>query len=131
MTIIEDWRQLPPHKNFDHRPGRLRRNAWPEAAQTVRAMVRTPTTDAPARVRQRAHSPAVAPVVSTSSTRTTWQPRMVSGVVTENAPRTFRLLAGASRSAWGTVGPRRTSTSAFTGIPQVRSRHRDRSRAWL
>src|SRR6266496_4602273 len=131
MTIIEDWRRLPPHKSSDYRRRGAVLQAWPEAAQTVRAMVRTPTTDAPARVRQRAHSPAVAPVVSTSSTRTTWQPRMVSGVVTANAPRTFRLLAGASRSAWGTVGPRRTSTSAFTGTPQARSRYRDRSRAWL
>src|SRR5438093_13681803 len=57
------------------------------AAYDTRATVSTPTDRAPAARRARAHSDAVAPVVSTSSTSTMSMP--AADVEATNAPRTF------------------------------------------
>src|SRR5438105_1503022 len=89
------------------------------ATQRTRATVSTPTRAAPADRKMRAHSAAVAPVVSTSSTTTTWRPAAAgrkprsTAVSAAGWPTSTRHRAGrgararASRRTRGTARGRR------------------------
>src|SRR5205085_2759098 len=86
-------------------------------ARTDRARVSTPTHSAPARRNTRAHSSAVAPVVSTSSIMTIRLPFTLRPRRNAKAPRTFLVrAAGPSRPCIG-VRRRRISQSGATGGP--------------
>src|SRR5216117_2372215 len=99
------------------------------ATYNTRATVSTPTERAPTACSARAHSPAVAPVVSTSSTSTTSAPAAV--VEATNAPLTLARRAAASSSVWGAVARGRASQRGDSGAPSPRATCSATSAAWL
>ncbi len=83
------------------RQGRSRRRRHSRGRDTTRAAVTALTSAAPAARRTRAHASIVAPVVLTSSTRTTRSPATSARAIhrrSANAPLTLSCRASAGRS---------------------------------
>src|SRR5579883_12585 len=103
------------------------------AGRTTRASVRTSTCRAPARCRTRVHASTVAPVVSTSSTRTTALPLTFPAqrALISKARRTFVRRSSAFSPACEPVQRARCNRSGTTGRPPCWATERASRRAWL
>lgn len=112
-----------PHQPTPDRCNRLR---YPLASTSAR------TDAAPARRSSRAHASRVAPVVSTSSTSSTWRPRILASpsAFRANARRMFARLPFRPRRVWERPHPGRLSTSS-TSRPVRRASSCASTCAWL